>query len=60
MKKSRKERGREFRARVNAKFGFKPDAGKSGSGSSNSEDDDDDRDESREAKRTARIKPFHL
>jgi len=57
MKKSRKERGREFRARVNAKFGFKPDAGKSGSSSSGDEDEDNER---QEAKKTARIRPFHL
>ena len=55
MKKSRKERGREFREKVNAKFGFKPEVVRSS-------DSDSDSDDPRETKNTKskRIKPFLL
>jgi len=37
MKKSRKNRGREFRSKINSKFGFKPSVVESDSDSSNSD-----------------------
>jgi len=55
MKKSRKERGREFREKVNAKFGFKPEVVRS----SDSESDSDDQNDQKNTK-SKRIKPFHL
>lgn len=38
MKKSRKDRGREFRAKINAKFGFKPSVVRSDTESDNEVD----------------------
>ena len=55
MKKSRKERGREFRERVNAKLGFKPEVVRSDSDSGTDSDRED-----KKANRSKRIKPFHL
>lgn len=55
MKKSRKERGREFREKVNAKFGFKPEVVRS----SDSGSDSDDPSETKNTK-SKRIKPFLL
>lgn len=54
MKKSRKDRGREFRSKINQKFGFKPSIVQSDEESGDEEIDD------RKDKKQKRIKTFYL
>ena len=54
MKKTRKERGREFRSKINEKFGFRPTVVQS------DEESDEEENEKRNDKKQKRIKAFYL
>ena len=53
MKKTRKERGREFRSKINEKFGFRPTVVQS-------DEDSEEENEKRYDKKQKRIKAFYL
>jgi len=55
MKKTRKERGREFRSKINEKFGFRPTVVQS-----DEEEDSEEENEKRNDKKQKRIKAFYL